>query len=505
MRFLKLMLAFAALLTFGSPASATWYEAKSKHFVIYANDSPGALTSFATKLEKFDKAVRIVRAMDDPPIGDGGRLTIYVLPNEQSVSDVAVGRHSPIAGFYIPRASGSVAFVPKRTSGNNQWDASADIVFFHEYAHHIMLQNTDAALPPWLVEGFAEFFSTAEFMRDGSVHVGMPATHRAAGLFFLNKTPLEFLLTSSVKDNGSGADFDRFYGRAWLLTHYLTFDPKRHGQLGKYVAEIGAGSDLLQAARDAFGDLNQLDRDLDRYLSSNRFKYVTVNSPTLDNLPVTLRALRPGEVAIMPVRIRSTRGVDSNAAPEVAALARKVAASYPDDPMVQRALAEAEFDEHDYAAAERAANRALALDPAFVKALVYKGRAEMMLAASNPHADWTAIRENFVRANKLDTENPEPLMLYYESFGREGKRPTENAIDGLQYAMLLAPQDKRLRMMAVVELINSNKLAEARDALRPLAFDPHSSEGREVARKVMTALAANDAKGALAALPGGAR
>jgi hypothetical protein len=207
----------------------------------------------------------------------------------------------------------------------------------------------------------------------------------------------------------------------------------------------------------------------------------------------------------MPIRIRSARGVDSKTAPEVAALARGVAAEYPDDPAVERELAEAEFDEHDYAASEKAADRALAADPKLAKALIYKGRAEMMLAQSNPKADWDAIRHNFLAANKLDTEDPEPLLYYYESFGKSGRRPTPNAIDGLEYALLLAPQDKSLRMMVVSERINMNKFTEAREALAPLAFDPHSNDSRQFARKIMDALSAKDPKTALAAIDQGER
>jgi hypothetical protein len=116
----------------------------------------------------------------------------------------------------------------------------------------------------------------------------------------------------------------------------------------------------------------------------------------------------------------------------------------------------------------------------------------MELADSRPDANWDAIRQLFLHANKLDTENPEPLVLYYESFGRSGHRPTANAVDGLEYAMLLAPQDQGLRMMAVIELINANKLREAKDALAPVAFDPHSSQAREMARKLLDALSTND-------------
>jgi predicted Zn-dependent protease len=202
----------------------------------------------------------------------------------------------------------------------------------------------------------------------------------------------------------------------------------------------------------------------------------------------------------MPALVRSARGVDTKTAPEVAALARAAASSYPADPEVQRELAEAEFDAGNYAASRDAAVRALAIDPKFEKALIYKGRAEMELSASNPKADWTAIRQNFLIANKIDTEDAEPLFLHYESFVRAGQRPTANATEGLIYSLALAPQDKGLRMTAVAAMIADGHLAEARSALAPVAFDPHSSKGREQARKIMDALGSKDEKAAMSAL-----
>ena len=500
MRPLLVLIALAvAAGTVSQPAHAAWYEAKSKHFVIYADQNPKALEAFATRLERFDKTVRVLRGMDDPPVGDGGRVSVYVLPSTDAVSQLAVGKKSAIYGFYIPRASGSVAFVPKRTDGNEEWDVTADTVFFHEYSHHLQLQNTDAALPPWLVEGFAEFYSTAEFERDGAVRVGNPATHRVAGLYLTAKPAMEALLGPGLKD-ATVDQMDAFYGWSWVLTHYLTFDEQRKGQLARYIAAIRRGDELMKAATEAFGDLKQLDRDTDRYLHVNRFEYRQFKSPELNSISVVTRPLRPGEAAVMPARIRSARGANKMNAAEIAAQIRGVASAYPNDPFVLRALAEAEFDEQNYAASKDAAMRALALDPRLEKALIYKGRAEMELAASNPNADWNAIRANFLKANSIDTEDAEPLLLYYESFGRAGERATANAAEGLLYALALAPQDKSLRIMAVAELINAKKFAEARDILGPLAFDPHSSGGREQARKTMTALAAKDPKAALAAL-----
>lgn len=489
MRFGIAGLAAAALLASAAPANAAWYEARSKHFIIYADESPRTLQAFSTKLEKFDKAVRIVRNMDDPPLGDAGRVTIFVLPDSDSVSLLVSGKRGQVAGFYIPRASGSVAFVPQKSDGNEDWDLHADTVFFHEYAHHLQLQNTDASLPMWLTEGFAEFFAAAAFPNDESVQLGLAANHRAGALYLDQQTPIEVLLGEGPK-NATVEQMDSFYGRAWLLTHYLTDDESRRGQLAKYVAAISRGADLLSAAQEAFGDLKQLDRDLDRYRDINRFQSLNVKSPEFSTIAVALRPLGAGEAAIMPVRIRSARGVDDKTAAEVAGLARTAAAPYPNDPAVQTALAEAEFDARNYRAADDAADRALRSDPKSVKALVYKGRAEMELAKTP--ADWERIRGYFLAANRIDTEDPEPLLQYYETFARSGQRPTKNAIDGLMYALVLAPQDPSLRFTAVVQLINDKQFSEARTDLGPIAFNPHSSDDREKARKLIDALGKND-------------
>jgi hypothetical protein len=110
----------------------------------------------------------------------------------------------------------------------------------------------------------------------------------------------------------------------------------------------------------------------------------------------------------------------------------------------------------------------------------------MALAKSNPAAaDWNEIRSWFARANRLDTENAEPLMLYYQSFLKAGVRPTDNATRGMLYALVLAPQDRSLRFMAVRQLLIDRRLPEARQALAPLAFTPHAIGSRDTAQKVL--------------------
>jgi tetratricopeptide (TPR) repeat protein len=480
-------------------ARAAWVEAKSEHFIIFADLDPAELKAYGERLERFDQAVRTVRRMADPPLTDAARLTIYALKSESAIGKLF--GDAGVAGFYTARVSGAAAFVPRRAgSTHTKLDLDAETIFFHEYAHHLQLQDSNLALPGWVREGFAEFFSTARIEKDGSVLIGSPPLHRAWGLNLSDGLPIEQVLGETY-GNLTDLGQDQFYGRSWLLVHYLTFERSRRGQLEKYLGAIQNGATATDAAKAAFGDFRTLHQELSRYLRGS-LNGVRVDAGTAASGQLNIRKLSPGEAALMDVKVRSKRGVTSKMAPLVAQDARKAAAPYPQDPFVQSTLAEAEYDAQQYSAAEAAADRALAVDPNNVHALIYKGRAQMAMAAANPaSADWKTIRSWFARANKLDTENAEPLALYYLSYVQAGLTPTKNATAGLLYAVTLVPQDESARLLAVHQLLAEGRLAEAKSFFTPLAFDPHASDQwRLTAANVLKAIAAGDAKGAQSAL-----
>ena len=160
-RTLSASLALAVASLAPAPAAAEWREASSDHFLIYANAEERWLTGFAGRLERLDSAMRLVRDIPAKPGARSNRLTIYVVPNMDAVQRLC-GKCGNVGGFYVPRAGGSIAYTPRRTDGGGNDPFSADLVLFHEYAHHLMLENFAAAYPRWFVEGFAEFNATAE-------------------------------------------------------------------------------------------------------------------------------------------------------------------------------------------------------------------------------------------------------------------------------------------------------------------------------------------------------
>ena len=480
----------AAVLGWATPASADWYQAKSKHFTVYADESPADLKKFAEQLERFDAAVRVGRGVPDVKEGASSRVTLFVLRDLAAVREIYGDANAPIGGFYLPKASGSVAFVPQR-SPEGKFNLSGQNIFFHEYTHHLMFEDTDRPLPQWVSEGFAEFFASPKFNDDGSVTIGAPPLYRAQTLYDNFGLPLDKMLSGDYLYI-TLPEFASIYGRGWLLTDLLTFDPQRRGQMTTYLNEIQSGVPALKAAQDAFGDFKQLDRELNALFKKDSFTVTTIPADKLNVPPVSVQPLSPPLAEDISVLAGLARG--GSKAHGTSGRARSVAAKYPGDADAQAILAEADVADGNFEEAVRAADRALQIRPQSYDALVAKGEALLDIAKKNPAgADWNAVRAPLVQANKVDSEAAEPLLLFYQSYLAQGVHPTSNAIDGLAYAVVLAPQDSKLRMELVKQLIDDSKFDDARKALATIAFSPHQGKWHDATLALYDALASKNA------------
>jgi hypothetical protein len=480
-----------------APAGAAWHQASSAHFLIYADERPEKLRDFAVRLERFDQAVRALRNMQDLPPSYGNRVTNFVLKDGKAVRELAQDKTGFIAGFYRPSAGGSVAFVPRRLEGADS-DEDVDRVFLHEYAHHLMMQELATPYPEWLIEGFAEFMSSARFEKNGAVGLGLPAKHRAYGLLQGPSLPLETLLSGKYEKITVG-ERESIYGRGWLMSHFFVFEAGRKGQLETYLAGIAKGEDPLAAARAAFGDLKTLERDLDRYLRQTNLRYWQVRPGQLKVPAIAITPLSAASVQALPHLIQLKNGAGKTAAAAGATQLRAIAAQSPGDPFVEVALAEAELTAEDEKAAEAAADRALKTDAQSAEAMLLKGRAIMERAKNAEPFDpklFAVARQWFSKANRIDPEDPEPLMYFFMSYIFAGERPSANAVAALHYASNLAPQDLGLRLNSALQYLRDGKLKEARLTLAPIAYDPHGRQNGAMARAMIAKIDSGETKAA---------
>lgn len=500
MRRLASLLALALAALAPSAARAAWHEANSAHFRVYADGSADSVRDFAARLERFDKGLHVLNGLPDRNRGPASRVTVFVVPNVATIQKLMHGRRN-VRGFYLPRAEGPLAFTPARgkSSHGGDEDLNDQIILLHEYAHHFMFQNYQAAFPAWFVEGFAEFNSTARFRDDGGVDFGVPASHRGRELYWTRGSSVEPLFAPRTGDNRGGVAPEGLYGRGWLLTHFLMLEPKRRGQLQAYLVALNRGISSLDAARSAFGDFRSLDGDLTSWSNRAKLPGITISAQALPTGAVTVRPLSPGEAAIMSERLMFERGIKESEAKALIPALRQAASPFPADAAVQAVLAKAELMAGNRAEAEAAADRALAAEPANIDALIIKARAFMAGAARGDAAAWREARRRIGAANRVDPDDPEPLILFFRSFLGQGIAPTPNAVTGLLRAFELAPQDRNLRAMVGRHYLFDGKAAEARAVLAPIAFDPHAGPRGAQIRAVLVKLDEAGPKAALAA------
>ncbi|MGB3378053.1 MAG: hypothetical protein WBH10_13435 [Allopontixanthobacter sediminis] len=491
----RILLAVISGLVLTAPAQAEWREASSDHFVIYSDQSEKRLRDFAEMLEGYHSAMEYITSIETGPISPSNRVTIYVLDSDREVRKLYGDTSSNVAGFYSSRAGGSLAFVPRLANGSRTELSDSELILLHEYAHHFMYSNYGIAFPMWLSEGFAEFYASARFERDGSIWIGRPAMHRAYELLGMREIPIELLLdTEAYAKREKTRQGDSFYGRSWLLYHYLTmakFDAEssRADQLSDYQRNLFKGQGALEAARNAFGDLEQLDKDIDKYLRQRQMSSFKLPTASISVGPITIRTLTAAAEEAMPTRIKSRRGVDAEKAAEILPGIRLVGAKFPDDPFVQATLAEAEFDAGNDALAIAAADRSLAGDPSNISAHIQKIYATFRAAedagTTDQNASWSALRNAIVAANKVENDHPIPLIYFFRSFGAQGKPASELAVQGLEQALSLAPYDVDLRLNVARQQIRDERFSSARQTLARLLLDPHKTGIAEVASDLM--------------------
>lgn len=513
-------------ITVTGQAQSKWKEAESDHFKIYSDGDEKSLARLSGRLEAIHYLLKIATNMREPDDANIVKVKVYSVASVADVQRLLGDPSADAAGYYDPQLAGPISVIPR--DAGNSGTFSGELVLFHEYAHHFMLQYQAAAYPAWYVEGFAELISTASFEREGAITYGKPARHREGELRYTRRYPAAKMVDGRYLDESRDAE-NWDYGDAWAVTHYLTFSEKRKGQLKAYLSAINAGQEYPEAAK-IFGDVNDLTREVGIYVDSGSYPYKTPPLPPEVIKAPVIRPITLAEADFIDDHITMERLARISTKDEYEAWVkvraeteypvkkdfdtyyrektasrdkwmqklRSKTAAYAGNSLAWTVQAHAECMAKDFAACQISSDKALALQPDNWEAMLRKGQALLGLADTAADADKKAVfkdaRAWLLKANAANPPAHEPLYFYHQSFGAEGKRAPEVAVAGLAQVVDTIPQIDAPRLTLGSELMARARFAEARRTLRPLAYSPHESVEQKKALALLKLIDEKEAK-----------
>lgn len=453
--------------------TSDWLHTSTASFSLYGRGGEKTLVQLARDLEDFSGLLRTVHNVEGR--SPGRPLSIYLVPRRFDLQRVRPGLK--VGGFYT--ASVGDIFAVSTLEGDLDDNRR---VLFHEYTHHFMAQYAPAAYPSWLVEGYAEYFSTVRFKPD-VVDLGV-ISPRIVWLRGQRWTPFAEILGRRAL-TGQRYDVSAFYAQSWLLTHYMMLDPERLARLGRYTQAVAAGGDPVALAPEAVGvPLEDLPRVLRTYMSALPGRRIARPPSTVGPSAVSRLPASADDLLLENQRLKL--GVPSAERAEVLAMIRERAARHPDDRLAQITLARAENDFGDRSKAQVLLKRLIERDPRDVEAIQTLGYSCMLQArADRAHAPalLREARDWFAKGFAVDPDNA--LLLYDYGISRRGEPgyPSDNIVNVLLRAQQLAPQVGQFRLAAADALMRRDRFDEAAVMVEPVFNDPHAGPEAALAKQ----------------------
>ena len=456
-----------------------WVEVRSPHFTVISNAGEKEARRTAGDFERI-RAVFLTmlpRAKDD-----GSPIVVLAVKNEDSLKDLLPqywerkGRRP--AGIF--QRGFDKHFVALRLDGRAH---ERYRLIYHEY-FHLLASLNEKKVPTWMNEGLAEFWERTR-IRGKTVEMFMPVGRE---IFDRSKMlPLEELI--GMKENPHDTDPDKvtiFYAQSWALIHYLLRGDdheKTRPALSRYLELVQSNVDSVEAARRAFGDLDQLQEKLEHYVSSGKMRRgLRMNAPAqIDEKGFPASELSPAESAA----VRGSFLVASNRPYEAQAFLEEALRLDPKNALAHESMGYLEFRRNKRDLARRWFEDAVGLGTESYISLYYYA----VLATENVEdtAAWARAESSLKRAIEINPLfGPGYGQLAYE-YVRRGEK-LEEAIGIAQRSMELEPQNVIYLVNTGELLLRLNRVDEAREVGERVAAIATTTAERHMATAFLTEL-----------------
>jgi tetratricopeptide (TPR) repeat protein len=247
-----------------------WVEIRTAHFVVASDGGEKTARRIA---DEFESLVRVFQAtMPNSRVNTG--IPIYILAAKDGESFARVApefpydkRHEQPAGIIISGQEKTYIGIRANAGGHFPY---MDI--FQTYAREVV-KRSYRNLPPWLQEGFSTVYGSITFT-DHGIRLDSPDPEDLSVLFRSPLLPLDLVLTVDAKSPyyNEGDKESVYFAESRIFVHFLIADPQIAGakSMERYLTEVQGGTDSLKAARDAFGDLDQLQAKFSAFVNQTK-------------------------------------------------------------------------------------------------------------------------------------------------------------------------------------------------------------------------------------------
>jgi len=362
----------AVSLLLAAPASGSpWTRLETPSFTFYSNATEEVTLNYAGELETFRRFV--ARALGDGAVQSPMPTEVYLFASREEFDEFSLGENN-VGWFTGTRQANVIALDASSGAGTE--------VAYHEYVHFVV-ENSTPAVPLWLNEGLAEFYST--FRLNGpKIEIGRPLERHVD--FLRRNRLISFADLFEVTRNSPEYTEERkrgvFYAQSWAFVHYLLVGQKEFNvEVRDFLGRMRDGESADEAYAGAFGTSTVgLRRDLEHYIGQAQFEYLTMRGETADERLREPEALTPAEAEARLGLLRLAGRVGRES--ETSDAFNRALAEDPANATAMRGMAELELRRNDYRQAAAWLAVALESDPTRIDILDLYGLALLQTVQS---------------------------------------------------------------------------------------------------------------------------
>lgn len=434
-------------------AREKWVEVSSPHFKVLTDAGQSEGLQLAEQFEKMRETFAMLLRADPK---DTAPMLVLALRNRKEFREIEpaayLGRGKlDLAGYFVHQETRNYILLRLDVDGEHPYST-----IYHEYTHYL-LRDDYTWMPLWLNEGLAQFYQNTD-IHSGEVDLGQPDVGDLMYLRTHRLIPIATLvqITASSPYYHEEQKGTIFYAESWVLTHYLIVTDREKGllRLESYENDLKLRQDSLTAARNAFGSLRQMDRNLEGYLNHLSYAYFRLNR----KIEVNKAEFQTQDVPEAEVNaIRASVLVDGHRMDEARALLKQVLKENPNSPLGNEMMGYLDLRSGKMRAAENWYAGAVALDPNSYEANYRFAECAMRNDDSTEDAKVEASLKKAIALNSRFAPAYDLLAQFYDIHQKDER---EAHILEAQ-AISLEPDNVRYRLDAAVGLANHQDFANA--------------------------------------------